>query len=95
MVSRISNTNNIQAIIWLVRLFNQAIGLMSRVFANGPGDQGSIPGRVNLCGLFNAKAILVEEQQWYYLTHSWRDKEVHAFPKGINPESEHNSMAGV
>ena len=23
-----------------------AIGLMSRVFANGPGDQGSIPGRV-------------------------------------------------
>ena len=25
---------------------NQAIGLMSRVFAYGPGDQGSIPGRV-------------------------------------------------
>ncbi len=25
---------------------NQAIGLMSRVFTNGPGDQGSIPGRV-------------------------------------------------
>ena len=25
---------------------NQAIGLMSRVFANGPGDQSSIPGRV-------------------------------------------------
>ena len=23
-----------------------AIGLMSRVFANGPGDQSSIPGRV-------------------------------------------------
>ena len=23
-----------------------AIGLMSRVFANGPGDRGSIPGRV-------------------------------------------------
>ena len=23
--------------------FNQAIGLISRVFANGPGDQGSIP----------------------------------------------------
>ena len=22
------------------------IGLMSRMFANGPGDQGSIPGRV-------------------------------------------------
>ena len=24
----------------------RAIGLMSRVFANGPGDRGSIPGRV-------------------------------------------------
>ncbi len=24
----------------------QVIGQMSRVFANGPGDQGSIPGRV-------------------------------------------------
>ena len=23
---------------------NWAIGLMSRVFINGPGDQGSIPG---------------------------------------------------
>ena len=23
-----------------------AIGLMSRVFGNGPGDRGSIPGRV-------------------------------------------------
>ena len=29
-------------------LSNQAIGLMSRVFANGPEDQGSIPGRVIL-----------------------------------------------
>ena len=26
--------------------FNQAIGLMSWVFVNGPGDRGSIPGRV-------------------------------------------------
>ena len=25
---------------------NRAIGLMSRVFTNGPGDQGTIPGRV-------------------------------------------------
>ena len=27
-------------------MYNRAIGLMSRVFANGPGDWGSIPGRV-------------------------------------------------
>ena len=25
---------------------NQAVGLMSKVFANGPGDWSSIPGRV-------------------------------------------------
>ena len=34
--------------------------------------------------LFNAKAILLEEQ--YYFTHSWEDKGVHIFPKGICPK---------
>ena len=29
-----------------VDYFYQAIGLISRVFANDPGDQGSMPGRV-------------------------------------------------
>ena len=29
-----------------INMIDQAIGLMSRVFANGPGDQGSIPGQV-------------------------------------------------
>ena len=38
------------------------------------------------CRLFNAKAILLEEQYWYYLTHSWEDKGVHTFPKGICPK---------
>ena len=38
---------------------------------------------INLWRLFNAKAILVEEQQWYYLNYSWKDKVVHTFPKGI------------
>ena len=37
-------------------------------------------------GLFNAKAILLEEQLWCYLTHSWEDKGVHTFPKGICPK---------
>ena len=27
-------------------LYGFSVGLMSRVFANGPGDRGSIPGRV-------------------------------------------------
>ena len=35
---------------------------------------------LNLCGLFNAKAILIEE---YYLTYNWRCKGIHTFPKGI------------
>ena len=39
-----------------------------------------------MCRLFNAKAILLEEQLWYYLTHSWEDKGVHTFPKGICPK---------
>ena len=42
-------------------------------------------GSVSLIhGLFNAKAILEEEQ--YYLTHNWEEKEVDTFSKGISPE---------
>ena len=33
-----------------------------------------------------ANAILLEEQKWYYLTHSLKDKGVHTFPKGIFPK---------
>ena len=36
--------------------------------------------------LFNAKAILVEEQKWYYSNHSWKDREFGTFPKGISPK---------
>ena len=35
----------VQAVVY-IHYINRAIGLMSRVFANGPGDRGSIPGRV-------------------------------------------------
>ena len=41
---------------------------------------------MNFRRLFNAKATLLEEQLWYYLTHSWEDKEVHTFPEGIYPK---------
>ena len=30
----------------IIVIFNIHIGLMSKVFANGPGDRGSIPARV-------------------------------------------------
>ena len=43
-------------------------------------------GISSLFRLFNAKAIFLEEQRWYYLTHSWEDKGVHTFPKGIYPK---------
>ena len=43
-------------------------------------------GISTLFRLFNAKAILLEEQLWYYLTHSWEDKGVHTFPNGICPK---------
>ena len=36
-----------------------------------PEGFGLVWWHINLCGLFNAKVILVEEQQWYYLNHSW------------------------
>ena len=31
------------------------------------------------------KPNFVVEQQWYYLTHSWEYKKVHAFPRDISP----------
>ena len=37
-------------------------------------------------GLFNAEAILFEEQWSYYLTHSLEDEGVHTFLKGICPK---------
>ena len=43
-------------------------------------------GISTLFRLFNAKAILLEEQLRYSLTHSWEDKGVHTFPKGICPK---------
>ena len=32
------------------------------------------------------KVTLLEEQLWYYLTHSWKDEGVHIFSKGISPK---------
>ena len=45
--------------------------------------------------LFNAKAILLEEQLWYYLTHSWEDKGGSYLSQGYLSESEHNSATEV
>ena len=45
---------------------------------------------INLQGLFNAKTILVKEQQWYYSTLSQGNKGVYTFS-----ESECNNTAGI
>ena len=39
-------TIHLQIIYAYIYIVNRGIGLMSRVFANGPGDRGSFPGRV-------------------------------------------------
>ena len=36
----------LRSIFWLLNIINRDIGPAVRVFANGPGDLGSIPGRV-------------------------------------------------
>ena len=49
---------------------------------------------INLRWLFNAKDILVESQQWYYLTHSRNYKEFDTFLKGISPKENAISQLG-
>ena len=51
MVYNFKNPENSLVLLMDVSFFshlhiNRSIGLMSRVFANGPGDRGSIPDRV-------------------------------------------------
>ena len=41
---------------------------------------------INLCRLLKTKAILLEEQVWYYLIHSWEDKVVYTSSKSISPK---------
>ena len=50
---------------------------------------------IKLRGLFNTKAILLEEQQWCCLIHSWGDKGCSYLSHGYLSETEHNSMTGV
>ena len=45
-------------------------------------------------GFFNAKSILVEDQQRYYLLIAWSFKEVPTFPKGMY-ENERNRATRV
>ena len=49
---------------------------------------------INLWGLFNAKAILVEEQLWYNLKQICDDNGVYTFTQWYLSESERNSMTG-
>ena len=48
------NIGQSQAILSMI--YNQAIGQMGRVFINGPGDQGSIPG----CHTKDSKKLVLD-----------------------------------
>ena len=37
-------------------------------------------------GYLMPKPVILEGQQWYYLTHSWENKGFHTFPDGICPK---------
>ena len=50
---------------------------------------------ISFCRLFNAKAILQEEHQWYYLTDSGEDKGDSYHFQGYLSESELKSATGV
>ena len=39
--------------------------------------------------------MLIEEQQWYYLTHSWGEHRVLYLSQRYYPESEYNNTSGV
>ena len=41
---------------------------------------------INFRGLFNVKAIIEEEQLWYYFIYSWEEKKVYTFPESISPK---------
>ena len=41
---------------------------------------------------WDAQAILVEEQQCYYLTLSWKIKGVYTYPKSISLKVKRNSL---
>ena len=36
--------------------------------------------------LFNAKSIIVAEEQWYYFTHNWGYKVIHILSQGFSPK---------
>ena len=58
---------------------------------------------ISLVSLFNdistfldyLMPIFVEEQLWYYLTHSWENKRVYIFPPVYSPKSECSRMTQV
>ena len=45
--------------------------------------------QMNFRGLFDIKAIIVENLLWYYLTHSWENQGLH-FSQGDSSEREPN-----
>ena len=73
--------------LWVLALYRYAVGLFY-----SPSCLGLIwflcLMAYHIRGLFKVKAIILEEQQWCYLTPKfiWEYKGVHTFSKGICPK---------
>ena len=65
----------------LILVLNWAIGLMSRVFANGPGDRGSIPGWLKKMvldtALLNTQHNKVRIKDKVELSRKWSSAPTH------------------
>ena len=78
-------------ILYILNVLVRVIGF-SLSFLPLFGFSSFVWWHIKLRGLFNAKAKLVEEQKWYYLTYSSVGKGFIPFPKS---ESKRNGFTGV
>ena len=59
-------------------------------YTKKPNQSNPSYEHAGLVSLFNSKdgfGILVEEQQWCYVTHNWKNKGFYTFLKGISPKA--------
>ena len=64
--------------------FGRVKTISKRFLQSKTNNTGVVSLHINFHELFNAKAILVEKQQWYYSAHCWTDKGFHTFHKDIS-----------
>ena len=68
--------NNISTLEYQIASFVQQLGLVWFGFF--------VQWHINLPGLCNTEAIILQGQYWYYLTHRWGYKGLYTFPRSIS-----------